>query len=58
MMKDMAATDRHSDAPGKAEIARQHIANPIEVLFVNRPIKPELRADLRQHLRVAPLLSG
>ena len=43
----------HTNAPGKAKIARQHIADPIEVLFVDRPIKPELRADLRQHLRVA-----
>ena len=49
---------RLADAPGEAEVALQHIADPVQVLHRQRPIEPQLGADLRQHLRIAALLAG
>ena len=49
---------RLADAPGIPEIALQHVAHPVQVLHRQRPIEPQLGADLRQHLRIAALLAG
>ena len=43
---------------GKAEVPLQHIADPVEILHRQRPIEPQLGADLRQHLWVTTLLAG
>ncbi len=48
---------RLADAPALPEIAVQHVAEPVEVLDGQRPVEPELRADLRDDRGVV-LLAG
>ena len=36
----------------------QYVAHPMNILHRQRPIQPQFRADLRQHLGIAAFLAG
>ena len=50
--------DRLPRAPGIAQVALHHVADPVQVLHRQRAIQPKLLPDLRQNPRIAPFLPG
>ena len=48
LLRDQRA-HRLADAPGIAEVAVQHVADPVQILHRQRAVEPQFGADLRQH---------